>query len=101
MMVLSTASNTVLQTIVDEDKRGRILSLYTMVFLGTAPVGSLVAGAWQRGSPRSRWCGLVASAAWWGAWCSPTTCPPCGLVRPVAAHPGSQAERHYTDPERL
>jgi MFS family permease len=45
MMVLSTASNTVLQTIVDEEKRGRILSLYTMVFMGTAPVGSLVAGS--------------------------------------------------------
>ena len=45
MMVLSTASNTVLQTMVDEEKRGRILSLYTMVFMGTAPVGSLVAGS--------------------------------------------------------
>jgi len=45
MMVLSTASNTVLQTIVDEEKRGRILSLYTMVFMGTAPLGSLVAGS--------------------------------------------------------
>jgi MFS family permease len=45
MMVLSTVSNTVLQTIVDEEKRGRILSLYTMVFMGTAPVGSLVAGS--------------------------------------------------------
>jgi MFS family permease len=44
MMVLATASNTVLQTMVEEDKRGRILSLYTMVFLGTAPVGSLLAG---------------------------------------------------------
>jgi hypothetical protein len=32
------------QTIVEEEKRGRILSLYSLVFLGTAPVGSLVAG---------------------------------------------------------
>ena len=44
MMVLSTTSNTALQTIVEEEKRGRILSLYSMVFMGTAPVGSLVAG---------------------------------------------------------
>jgi MFS family permease len=44
MMVLSTTSNTALQTIVEAEKRGRILSLYSMVFLGTAPVGSLVAG---------------------------------------------------------
>jgi MFS family permease len=34
----------VLQTIVDEDKRGRVMSLYTMAFLGTAPLGSLLAG---------------------------------------------------------
>jgi MFS-type transporter involved in bile tolerance (Atg22 family) len=38
------ASNTVLQTIVDEDKRGRVMSLYTMAFLGTAPLGSLLVG---------------------------------------------------------
>jgi MFS family permease len=45
MMVLTAASNTVLQTIVDEDKRGRVMSLYTTVFLGLAPVGSLMAGS--------------------------------------------------------
>jgi MFS family permease len=44
MMVLATASNTVLQTIVDEEQRGRVMSFYTMAFLGTAPLGSLVAG---------------------------------------------------------
>jgi MFS family permease len=45
MMVLTTASNTVLQTIVDDEHRGRVMSFYTMAFLGTAPLGSLVAGA--------------------------------------------------------
>ena len=45
MMVLTAASNTVLQTIVEDDKRGRVMSLYTTVFLGIAPVGSLVAGS--------------------------------------------------------
>jgi MFS family permease len=44
MMVLTTASNTVLQTIADEEQRGRVMSFYTMAFLGTAPLGSLVAG---------------------------------------------------------
>jgi MFS family permease len=44
VMVQMAASNTVLQTIVDEDKRGRVMSLYTMAFLGTAPLGSLLAG---------------------------------------------------------
>jgi len=38
------AGNTVLQTIVDDDKRGRVMSLYTMSFLGTIPFGNLLAG---------------------------------------------------------
>lgn len=45
MMALMAASNTVLQTIVDDDKRGRVMSFYTMAFTGTAPIGSLVLGA--------------------------------------------------------
>jgi MFS family permease len=45
MMVQMTASNTVLQTIVDDDKRGRVMSLYTMAFLGMAPFGNLLGGA--------------------------------------------------------
>jgi MFS family permease len=44
MMVLMASTNTVIQTIVDEEKRGRVLSFYTMSFLGTAPFGSLLAG---------------------------------------------------------
>jgi MFS family permease len=43
-MVQMAASNTILQTIVDEDKRGRVMSFYTMAFMGTAPFGSLLAG---------------------------------------------------------
>jgi MFS family permease len=44
-MVQMAASNTVLQTIVDEDKRGRVMSFYMMAFMGTAPFGSLLAGS--------------------------------------------------------
>ncbi|MBK7105206.1 MAG: MFS transporter [Ignavibacteriae bacterium] len=44
MMTQMASSNTLLQTIVDEDKRGRIMSLYVMSFMGTAPLGSLLAG---------------------------------------------------------
>jgi MFS family permease len=40
-----TASNTVIQTIVPEDKRGRVMSYYTAAFMGMAPFGSLLAGA--------------------------------------------------------
>jgi MFS family permease len=39
------SSNTILQTIVEEDKRGRLMSLYTMSFLGILPFGNLAAGA--------------------------------------------------------
>jgi MFS family permease len=48
MMVMMAASNTILQTIVDEDKRGRVMSFYTMSFLGMAPFGSLFAGTLAR-----------------------------------------------------
>jgi MFS family permease len=45
MMLQTAASNTVLQTITDDDKRGRVMSFYTMAVMGTAPFGSLMAGA--------------------------------------------------------
>jgi MFS family permease len=44
MMVQMAASNTVLQTIVEDDKRGRVMSFYAMAFFGTAPFGSLLSG---------------------------------------------------------
>jgi MFS family permease len=44
MMQGMAGSNTVIQTIVDEDKRGRVMSYYTMAFVGMAPFGSLLAG---------------------------------------------------------
>jgi len=45
MMQGLAASNTVIQTLVPEDKRGRVMSYYTMAFVGMAPFGSLLAGA--------------------------------------------------------
>jgi len=42
MMMQMASSNTILQTIVDDDKRGRVMSFYTMAFIGTAPFGSLL-----------------------------------------------------------
>ena len=44
MMQGMAASNTVIQTLVPEDKRGRVMSYYTMAFVGMAPFGSLLAG---------------------------------------------------------
>jgi len=44
MIAHMAATNTVIQTLVDEDKRGRVMSFYTMAFFGTRPFGSLIAG---------------------------------------------------------
>jgi MFS family permease len=45
LLVATAAVNTLLQTIVDDDKRGRVMSLFAMAFMGMAPFGSLLAGA--------------------------------------------------------
>jgi MFS family permease len=44
-MISTLAScNTLLQTLVDNALRGRVMSLYTMSLVGIAPFGSLLAG---------------------------------------------------------
>lgn len=45
MMRQMAASNTILQTIVEDEKRGRVMSFYAMAFAGMSPFGSLLAGA--------------------------------------------------------
>jgi MFS family permease len=69
MMQGLAASNTVIQTLVPEDKRGRVMSYYTMAFVGMAPFGSLLAGglAHALGAPHAvmitgAFC--VAGAVW-------------------------------------
>jgi MFS family permease len=68
-MVQMAASNTIIQTIVDDAKRGRVMSFYMMAFLGTAPFGSLMAG-WlssRIGAPHTLLVGgisCLAGAAW-------------------------------------
>ena len=44
MVAQMAASNAVLQTIVEEEKRGRVMSFYTMAFFGMGPLGSLLSG---------------------------------------------------------
>jgi MFS family permease len=44
MVVQLAASNTILQTIADDDKRGRVMSFFVMSFMGLAPFGSLLFG---------------------------------------------------------
>ncbi|HEX4022286.1 MAG TPA: MFS transporter [Acidobacteriaceae bacterium] len=69
MMQGMAASNTIIQTLVPEDKRGRVMSYYTMAFVGMTPFGSLLAGALAHklGAPHAvmitgAFC--IAGAAW-------------------------------------
>ena len=63
MMVHMAACNTILQTIVEEDKRGRVMSFYTMAFMGTMPFGSLLAGS------LASWIGAPLTLFFSGACC--------------------------------
>ena len=62
MMLHTASSNTILQTITEDDKRGRVMSFYTMAIMGTAPFGSLMAGALAKiiGAPNTIMAGGVA-----------------------------------------
>ncbi|HZS61443.1 MAG TPA: MFS transporter [Gemmatimonadaceae bacterium] len=55
MIQCASVSNTIIQTLVPEDKRGRVMSYYTMAFVGSAPFGALFAGslAHRIGAPRT------------------------------------------------
>jgi MFS family permease len=44
LVVQMAACNTVLQTLVEDDKRGRVMSIFSMCFMGITPFGSLLAG---------------------------------------------------------
>jgi MFS family permease len=68
MMQGMAASNTIIQTLVTEDKRGRVMSYYTMAFVGMAPFGSLLAGSMAHAIPPAPlWIvtGTVLSGAQW------------------------------------
>src|SRR5258708_9613020 len=55
MFMTGATCNTILQTLVDEDKRSRVMSYYTMFFIGVAPLGHYSAGwlAEHIGAPRT------------------------------------------------
>src|SRR6185437_16002514 len=68
MMAGMAASNTVIQTLVSEDKRGRVMSYWTMAFVGMSPFGALLAGAMAHSIPaRPFWFvgGMPLSGAQW------------------------------------
>jgi len=45
MMTAFASCNTMLQTLADEEMRGRVMALFTFTFMGTAPIGNFVTGA--------------------------------------------------------
>jgi len=107
MMHQMAATNTILQTLVSEDKRGRLMSYYTMAFVGMAPWGSLLAGtiAAHIGAPRAlllMGCGCLAGAAWFTTKLSAVR----DAIRPVyrelgilpEARAGVQAATQLTTP---
>jgi MFS family permease len=62
MMVQMGGGNIILQTVVDEDKRGRVMSFYAMSLMGVSPFGSLLAGWVAKNfgaAPTVFWSGLV------------------------------------------
>ena len=62
MMMVMAGTNTLIQTLVDDDKRGRVMAIYTMAFMGSGPIGSLWAGkaATHIGAPLTVWIGGLA-----------------------------------------
>lgn len=89
MMVETASTNTILQTIVEERMRGRVMSFYTMAFLGTAPIGSLLAGllAARIGAPMTITLGgaaCVVAGVWFG-WRLPSL---RALLRPIYVEKG-------------
>jgi len=93
LMQQMAASNTILQTIVDEKMRGRVMSYYSMAFAGTAPFGSLAAGyvADRIGAPATLIIGgavCILGAIWFVSQLGRLR----SLVRPIYARLGIIAE---------
>jgi MFS family permease len=84
MMVQMTSSNTVLQTIVADEMRGRVMSLYAMALMGMMPLGSLLAGglASAIGTPNTLRVGGLCCAAG-GVWFATQLGSIRKLVRPI------------------
>ena len=65
MMIQMASSNTIIQTVSDDNMRGRVMSFYTMAFMGMTPFGSLLAGSMAKifGAPMTLEIGGVVCIA--------------------------------------
>jgi MFS family permease len=74
MMVQMASSNTLIQTMVPDELRGRVMAVYSMTFLGMAPFGALLAGAAadRLGAPLTVALGgavsVVGAGVFWSRW---------------------------------
>ena len=62
MLTMNTSANALMQTRTDPDKRGRVMALYSLVFLGATPIGSPLVG-WVGATLGARWAILVGGIA--------------------------------------
>lgn len=99
MMTQIAASNTLVQTLVADDKRGRVMSMYTMAFMGMAPFGSLLAGtlAHNLGAPQTLFlCGLACIG---GAFLFSARLPHLRrIIRPIYVEMGILSASELTTP---
>ena len=79
MVAEMAASNAVLQTIVEEEKRGRVMSFYTMAFFGMGPLGSLLSGGLAGAI------GILPTFLMFGAICLERLAGLCGAAAEPAA----------------
>ena len=63
MIAMFASTNTYLQAVVDNEKRGRVVALYGMTFMGITPLGSLLLGA------VSKWIGVPYTLLGCGVLC--------------------------------
>ena len=88
LMLLGGSTNTIIQTVAHDHVRGRVISFYTMSFMGMMPWGSLVLG-WLAGrigvgeavTIGGAICVLAAALAWQARG-------PAGVLMPPGAAPG-------------
>jgi MFS family permease len=108
MMTQMASCNTVLQTIVEDDMRGRVMSFYTMAFTGTAPIGSLLLGLLADGIGAPAAIGLGGAACVAAGIVFGQRLPVLRrLIRPIYTRlgilpevaRGIQAATHHTTPE--